>query len=121
MNAVQWILYLSTWFLAYILHASNSVMSASNGVNSIGTWFKFNIRPVGYNLLWTVATGLVWHESPTFFNSLTAKMVPITYGTAMGMGLVVQNLVDRFQFLLGVGRVEMPKLVPPTDPPKEVK
>jgi hypothetical protein len=112
MNALQWLVYFVAWSASYFCHAQNSVASPSNGVNSIGQWLRLNMKPVIFNLMLTIALGLIWGEAPSFFGSIV-KSVPITLGTAIGMGLSIQSLIDRLMYMFGV-RVEMPRLVPPT-------
>jgi len=113
MNTLQWMVYLMAWSASYLCHAQNSVASPSNGVRSIGQWARLNMKPIVFNLMFTVALGLIWGEAPGFFASMV-KSVPITLGTSIGMGLSIQSLIDRLMYMFGV-RVEMPRLVPPTN------
>lgn len=113
MNLAEWGLFLVAWAASYMAHAQNSVASTSNGLTSIRQWFKLNAGAVLFNLIISLGLGLIWTEAPLLFGALVEKAVPVTYGTALVMGVTVQSLIDRLMFMFGLKRIEMPRQVPP--------
>jgi hypothetical protein len=105
-----WALFYMGFFVSLLLQAQTSISSASNGLDSLWSWFKLHSRVIVARLfLSMIFSPLAIHYIPASIG------LPVwsVYGAA---GFIVDSLLDKFLFIFGrqIGmKVEVPQIAPP--------
>jgi len=106
-----WFLYFNGVGIHILISARASIAAGSNSVGSFRTWWDYNWHTLRMRMLCNAAALIIWELSPRLISQVMGREIPITYGTAIFMGIAVDRLMGSVGFSFGWG-ADMGKVAP---------
>lgn len=106
-----WFLYFNGVGIHILLCAIGSIAAKSNSVVTFRAWWDYNWPTLRIRMLCNSGALIFWELSPRLLGELIGREIPITYITAVVMGITIDRIVGSLGFKFGWG-ADMGKVAP---------